>query len=168
MDEVKQLHREGIALSDMALLYRSNAQSRTLEHTLFRAGISYKVYGGLRFFERQEVKHALAYLRLAGNGDDDTAFTRVVNFPARGIGSRSIEQLQEAVERGIVPNLLKAARSGIVSGRSGTSLAVRLDDRRAHVRERDAAPSELVEGARAQQPEEPYAPSATGRTVSRT
>jgi DNA helicase-2/ATP-dependent DNA helicase PcrA len=123
VDEVKQLHREGIALSDMALLYRSNAQSRTLEHSLFRAGISYKVYGGLRFFERQEVKHALAYLRLAGNGDDDTAFTRVVNFPARGIGSRSVEQLQEAVERGIAPNLLKAARTNAIGGRSGNALA---------------------------------------------
>ncbi|MGH8673133.1 MAG: UvrD-helicase domain-containing protein, partial [Burkholderiales bacterium] len=62
VDEVKQLQREGTRLSDMALLYRSNAQSRILEHALFRAGISYKVYGGLRFFERQEVKHALAYL----------------------------------------------------------------------------------------------------------
>ena len=67
VDEVKQLHREGMALSDMALLYRSNAQSRILEHSLFRAGIAYRVYGGLRFFERQEVKHALAYLRLAAN-----------------------------------------------------------------------------------------------------
>ncbi|QJR09115.1 ATP-dependent DNA helicase Rep [Usitatibacter rugosus] len=122
VDEVKQLHREGTNLSDMALLYRSNAQSRTLEHALFRAGISYKVYGGLRFFERQEVKHALAYLRLAGNGDDDTAFTRVVNFPTRGIGSRSIEQLQEMVERGVAPNLLKAARTGAIGGRSGSAL----------------------------------------------
>ena len=65
VDEVKALHREGMALSEMALLYRSNAQSRILEHSLFRAGLAYKVYGGLRFFERMEVKHALAYLRLA-------------------------------------------------------------------------------------------------------
>jgi len=122
VDEVKALHREGMALSEMALLYRSNAQSRILEHSLFRAGIAYRVYGGLRFFERQEVKHALAYLRLAGNPDDDTAFSRVVNFPPRGIGSRSVEQLQEAAERGM-GSLMHVARSGIVSGRSGAAIA---------------------------------------------
>ena len=121
VDEVKSLHREGINLSDMALLYRSNAQSRILEHHLFRSGVSYKVYGGLRFFERQEVKHALAYLRLAANPDDDTAFTRVVNFPPRGIGARSIEQLQEASERGM-GSLMHVARAGVVSGRSGTAI----------------------------------------------
>ncbi|MFZ3323275.1 MAG: UvrD-helicase domain-containing protein [Usitatibacter sp.] len=121
VDEVKALHREGMNLSDMALLYRSNAQSRILEHALFRAGVAYRVYGGLRFFERQEVKHALAYLRLAGNLDDDTAFTRVVNFPPRGIGARSIEQLQDAAERGM-GSLMHVARSGIVSGRSGASI----------------------------------------------
>jgi DNA helicase II / ATP-dependent DNA helicase PcrA len=119
VDEVKQLRDEGIRLSDMALLYRSNAQSRILEHALFRAGISYKVYGGLRFFERQEVKHAMAYLRLAANSDDDTAFTRVVNFPPRGIGARSVEQLQEAGAQ----SLMKAAQAGAVSGRSGSGLA---------------------------------------------
>ena len=122
VDEVKALHREGIALSDMALLYRSNAQSRVLEHSLFRANVAYRVYGGLRFFERQEVKHALAYVRLAANPDDDTAFTRVVNFPPRGVGARSVEQLQEAAERGI-GSLMHAARSGIVTGRSGAALA---------------------------------------------
>ena len=121
VDEVKALHREGMPLSEMALLYRSNAQSRVLEHSLFRAGIAYKVYGGLRFFERQEVKHALAYLRLAANPDDDTAFSRVVNFPPRGIGARSVEQLQEAAERGM-GSLMHAARNGVVTGRSGTSL----------------------------------------------
>ncbi|HXZ48287.1 MAG TPA: UvrD-helicase domain-containing protein [Usitatibacter sp.] len=122
VEEARSLHREGVALSDMALLYRSNAQSRVLEHALFRAGVAYRVYGGLRFFERQEVKHALAYLRLAANPDDDTAFTRVANFPPRGIGARSVEQLQEASERGI-GSLVHAARSGIVGGRSGAALA---------------------------------------------
>src|SRR5439155_23620189 len=120
--EVKALNREGMALSEMALLYRSNAQSRILEHSLFRAGISYKVYGGLRFFERQEIKHALAYLRLAANADDDTAFTRVVNFPPRGIGTRSVEQLQDAADRGL-GSLMHGARTGIVGGRSGAALA---------------------------------------------
>ncbi len=122
VDEAKQLNREGTALADMALLYRSNAQSRILEHALFRAGISYKVYGGLRFFERQEVKHALAYLRLAANLDDDTAFSRVVNFPPRGIGARSVEQLQEAAQSGL-GSLARAAKAGAVSGRGGAAIA---------------------------------------------
>ncbi|ARU30950.1 DNA helicase II [Sulfuriferula sp. AH1] len=98
-EESQALHREGIALNDMAVLYRSNAQSRVLEHALFSAGIPYKVYGGLRFFERQEIKHALAYLRLLANPDDDGAFTRVVNFPTRGIGARSLEQLIDAAQQ---------------------------------------------------------------------
>jgi DNA helicase-2/ATP-dependent DNA helicase PcrA len=83
----------------MALLYRSNAQSRILEHTLFSANIPYRVYGGLRFFERAEVKHALAYMRLIANAHDDTALLRVINFPARGIGARSLEQLQEGARQ---------------------------------------------------------------------
>jgi DNA helicase-2/ATP-dependent DNA helicase PcrA len=95
VDEVRALTAEGVRLSDIAVLYRSNAQSRVLEHALFSASISYRVYGGLRFFERQEIKHALAYLRLAANPDDDSALLRVINFPLRGIGNRSIEQLQE-------------------------------------------------------------------------
>jgi DNA helicase-2/ATP-dependent DNA helicase PcrA len=99
VEEVKMLHAEGQALSDMALLYRSNAQSRVLEHALFTAGLPYRVYGGLRFFERAEIKHALAYLRLIANPDDDTALLRVINFPTRGIGARSLEQLQEAARQ---------------------------------------------------------------------
>jgi len=96
VEQVKSLQSEGMALTDVALLYRANAQSRVLEHALFGAGIGYRVYGGLRFFERMEVKHALAYLRLAANPDDDGAFLRVVNFPPRGIGARSLEILQTA------------------------------------------------------------------------
>ena len=96
VEEIRALARDGHARSEIALLYRSNAQSRVLEHALFSAGLPYRVYGGLRFFERQEIKHALAYLRLIANPDDDTSFARVVNFPTRGIGARSIEQLQDA------------------------------------------------------------------------
>ena len=115
IDEIKALHREGMAMVDMALLYRSNAQSRVLEHALFRAGISYRVYGGLRFFERLEIKHTLAYLRLAGNPDDDGAFSRVVNFPPRGIGARSVEQVQDLATRHGV-SMHAAAVAGIASG----------------------------------------------------
>jgi DNA helicase-2/ATP-dependent DNA helicase PcrA len=98
LEELQQLHRGGMARGETALLYRSNAQSRVLESALFNASIPYRVYGGLRFFERAEVKNALAYLRLIENADDDTSFLRVVNFPARGIGARSIELLQDAAK----------------------------------------------------------------------
>ena len=101
VEEVKGLRAAGVALNQLAVLYRSNAQSRVLEHALFTASLPYRVYGGLRFFERQEIKHALAYLRLVANPGDDGALTRIVNFPARGIGNRSLEQLQDtARERG--------------------------------------------------------------------
>jgi DNA helicase-2/ATP-dependent DNA helicase PcrA len=108
VEEVKALQREGKRLDHMALLYRSNAQSRVLEHGLFSQGIAYRVYGGLRFFERAEIKHALAYLRLVAFPDDDNAFLRVVNFPTRGIGARTIEQLQDAAKQAGV-SLYKAA-----------------------------------------------------------
>ncbi len=120
VEEVKALANDGHARAEIALLYRSNAQSRALEHALFNAGLPYRVYGGLRFFERAEIKHALAYLRLIANTNDDTAFARVVNFPTRGIGARSIEQLTDAA---------RAANSSLyaaiphVSGAGGGKLA---------------------------------------------
>ncbi len=86
----------GFERKEIAVLYRSNAQSRVIETALFNAAVPYRVYGGLRFFERAEIKHALAYLRLLENPHDDTSFLRIVNFPPRGIGARSIEQLQDA------------------------------------------------------------------------
>ena len=98
VEEVQSLGRDGTRLSHIAVLYRSNAQSRVVEHALFSQGIPYRVYGGLRFFERAEIKHALAYLRLIAMPDDDNAFLRVANFPPRGIGARSIEQLQDAAK----------------------------------------------------------------------
>jgi DNA helicase-2/ATP-dependent DNA helicase PcrA len=104
---VQSLAREGVPLSHIALLYRSNAQSRVVEHALFSRGVAYRVYGGLRFFERAEIKHALAYLRLVAMPDDDNAFLRVVNFPARGIGARTVEQIQDAAKAGGV-SLMKS------------------------------------------------------------
>ncbi|MBK7352473.1 MAG: UvrD-helicase domain-containing protein [Nitrosomonas sp.] len=95
VEEVKALQAEGVSLSEIALLYRSNAQSRVLEHSLFNASLSYRVYGGMRFFERLEIKHALAYLRLMVQPEDDISLLRIINFPTRGIGSRSLEQLQD-------------------------------------------------------------------------
>lgn len=119
VEEVQALVRDGARRSEIALLYRANALSRGLEHQLFSAGIPYRVYGGLRFFERQEVKHALAYLRLIANPDDDTAFLRVVNFPPRGIGARSLEQLQDAARAGRAGLYQSVAQ---VAGKAGRSL----------------------------------------------
>ncbi len=120
VEEIQSLVRDGASRADIALLYRSNAQSRVLEHQLFSSGIAYRVYGGLRFFERQEVKHALAYLRLIANSDDDTAFTRVVNFPTRGIGARSLEALQDAARTWNTPLYQTVPH---LSGKPGSSLA---------------------------------------------
>jgi len=119
-EEVQALKRAGLRLADIGVLYRSNAQSRIIEHALFSNGIPYRVYGGLRFFERMEIKHALAYLRLAANPDDDGAFLRVANFPARGIGARSLEALQDAAKAGNAS--LYQAASGL-SGKSAAAVA---------------------------------------------
>ncbi|MCW5659860.1 MAG: UvrD-helicase domain-containing protein [Burkholderiaceae bacterium] len=119
LEELQQLHRAGTARSELAVLYRSNAQSRVLESALFNAGVPYRVYGGLRFFERAEVKHALAYLRLIENPNDDTSYLRVVNFPTRGIGARSIEQLQDAAR---VSGRSLYQSAGALTGKSGGNL----------------------------------------------
>ena len=119
LEEVQQLHRGGMSRREIAFLYRSNAQSRVLESALFNAGVPYRVYGGLRFFERAEVKHALAYLRLIENPNDDTSYARVVNFPARGIGGRTLEQLQDAA-RATGRSLWQGV--GAVGGRGGANL----------------------------------------------
>lgn len=118
VDEIKMLHAEGTELGEIALLYRSNAQSRILEHALFSANLPYRVYGGLRFFERAEIKHALAYMRLIANANDDTALLRVINFPTRGIGARSLEQLQESA-RAANCSLWQAAINKVGNGKLG-------------------------------------------------
>ncbi len=119
IDEIRELIRDGVPATQCAILYRSNAQSRVLEHELFTKGVPYKVYGGLRFFERQEIKHAMAYLRLLGNPDDDTAFLRVVNFPTRGIGARSLENLQATAHQ-MNSSLYNAAAS--LTGKAGQTV----------------------------------------------
>ena len=121
VDELRQLVKsEGYERKEVAVLYRSNAQSRVIETQLFNAGVPYRVYGGLRFFERAEIKHALAYLRLLENPRDDTSFLRVVNFPPRGIGARTLEQLQDAA-RAAGTSLVDAVSS--LPGRAGANLS---------------------------------------------
>ncbi len=124
VEEVKNLQRDqgteqGLSRKEIAVLYRSNAQSRVIETALFNAGVPYRVYGGLRFFERAEIKNALAYLRILDNPHDDTSFSRVVNFPPRGIGARSIEQLQDAA-RAAGCSLHDAV--SVVTGKAGANI----------------------------------------------
>lgn len=119
VEEMRQLARDGYERKEMAVLYRSNAQSRVIETALFNASVPYRVYGGLRFFERAEIKHALAYLRLLENKDDDTSFLRVVNFPPRGIGARTLETLQDAA-RAAGRSLHDAV--SVVGGKAGANL----------------------------------------------
>ncbi|MET3119436.1 DNA helicase-2/ATP-dependent DNA helicase PcrA [Undibacterium sp. GrIS 1.8] len=119
IEEAKNLIREGSLRSEIAILYRSNAQSRVIEHALFTANLPYKVYGGQRYFERAEIKHAIAYLQLMDNPHNDSAFLRVVNFPARGIGARSLEQLQDSAKQ---YGISLYAAVPYVAGKAGTSL----------------------------------------------
>jgi len=95
VSKIKHWIEEGRQRSESAILYRSNAQSRVIEEALMMAGVPYRVYGGQRFFERAEIKDALAYLRLIKNRDDDASFERVVNTPVRGIGNRTLELLRD-------------------------------------------------------------------------
>lgn len=106
---------QGLARSDIAILYRSNAQSRTFEEALLSRRIPYRVYGGLRFFERAEIKDALAYLRLIANRDDSAALERIINTPTRGIGNRTLEAIRLAAREQDV-SLWRAA-TGLVENR---------------------------------------------------
>ncbi|WIX32742.1 DNA helicase II [Salinicola sp. JS01] len=94
VDTINEQHRNGHARREMAVLYRSNAQSRVIEEALIRSGVPYRIYGGQRFYERLEIKNALAYLRLLLNREDDASLERVINVPARGIGTRTVEILR--------------------------------------------------------------------------
>ncbi len=126
-DLVDTWARNGRARSEMAILYRSNAQSRTLEEALLRAAIPYRIYGGQRFYERLEIKNALAYLRLILNRDDDGAVERVINVPARAIGEKTVESLRaiardegcslwQAGQKAIAHNSLPKRASGAIQG----------------------------------------------------
>ncbi|XOZ32550.1 DNA helicase II [Halomonadaceae bacterium KBTZ08] len=98
-DTISDWAQQGNARSECAILYRSNAQSRVLEESLLRQGIPYRVYGGLRFYDRQEIRNALAYMRLVNYRHDDAAFERVVNIPTRGVGAKALETVREAAGR---------------------------------------------------------------------
>ncbi len=116
VDRVEQWLDDGHDAKECALLYRSNAQSRLFEEQLMSRRIPYRVYGGLRFFERAEIKDALAFLRLTANRDDDAAFERVVNVPARGIGAKTVDEVRREAQRTQLP-LWRAATGLIESQR---------------------------------------------------
>ena len=120
---------QGNARADVAVLYRSNAQSRVLEEALVNARMPYRVYGGLRFFERQEIKDALAYLRLISHRDDDSSFERIVNKPTRGIGARTLDSMR-SYARANSCSMWRAAgavASDGMSGRAATAIKVFLN-----------------------------------------
>lgn len=95
VNKIRQLREGDVVLKEVAILYRSNAQSRVIEEALMQYGIPYRVYGGLRFFDRAEIKDALGYLRLIANFKDDLAFDRIINTPTRGIGARTVNAIRE-------------------------------------------------------------------------
>lgn len=125
-DRIKMELNQGSCADEIAILYRSNAQSRVLEEALLRAGIAYRIYGGVRFFDRAEIKDALAYVRLLINTHDDTSFERVVNFPTRGIGEKTLDDLR-AFAKSEQCSLWDAAKallqSSVMTQRAGSALA---------------------------------------------
>jgi len=125
VDTIKAKLDEGFNRREVAILYRSNAQSRVLEETLIRQGMPYRIYGGQRFYERLEIKNALAYLRLLINREDDASLERVINVPARGIGTRTVEILRErARDHGVSlwQALHDSVSDGTCKGRAGNAL----------------------------------------------
>lgn len=108
-ERIREAVGKGMAHSDIAVLYRSNAQSRVLEESMLRAGLPYRIYGGQRFFERAEIKNALAYLRLASNRDDDASLERVINVPPRAIGDKTVQVIRDCARETNV-SMWRAAR----------------------------------------------------------
>jgi DNA helicase-2/ATP-dependent DNA helicase PcrA len=124
VNRIREWVKRGGARREIAILYRSNAQSRVFEEAFLSAAIPYRVYGGLRFFERAEIKDALAYLRLTANRDDDASFERVVNLPARGIGARSLQIVREYAKANACSmwRAAGACLSGALGPKAGTAM----------------------------------------------
>ena len=126
VNQIEQWIADGRRAEESAIIYRTTAQSRLFEEYLLRQSVPYRVYGGLRFFERAEIKDALAYLRLVQNPNDDAALERVINVPARGIGQKSVAQLREQSRESGLP-LWQAANAaleqGLLSGRARTTVS---------------------------------------------
>ena len=126
VERIRQWVRDGGSLGDAAILYRSNAQSRAFEEALLSEQLPYRVYGGMRFFERAEIKDALAYLRLVANRGDDAAFERAVNTPARGIGERTLDEVRRLARNARVSlwgAAMLATQGTDLAGRARNALA---------------------------------------------
>ncbi|HHF3262247.1 DNA helicase II [Vibrio diabolicus] len=126
VNKIKEWQENGGALNDAAMLYRNNAQSRVLEEALIQAGLPYRIYGGMRFFERQEIRDALGYLRLMANRNDDAAFERVVNTPTRGLGDKTLETIRRAArDRGCTmwESSLAMLDEQVLTGRAAGALS---------------------------------------------
>jgi len=122
INRIREFHGRGRNFADSAILYRTSAQSRVFEEGLIRDRIPYRIYGGLRFFERMEVKDALAYLRLLGNRADDGAFERVVNLPPRGIGNTTMDRVRQLAKDQNTSLWAVAKASAAVLGRSSSAI----------------------------------------------
>ena len=125
VSRIKDWRDKGNALSDCAILYRNNAQSRVLEEALLQESIAYRIYGGLRFFERQEIRDALAYLRLINQNIDDAAFERIVNTPTRGLGDKTLVNIRELTkenDQSLWQSALQLINEKRLSGRAANAL----------------------------------------------
>lgn len=126
VERALQWVRDGGSHGDIAILYRSNAQSRAMEEQLVAEQVPYRVYGGVRFFERAEIKDTLAYLRLVTNRDDDAAFERAVNTPPRGIGERTLDEVRQQARAQGIPlweSAIRCAQGNVLAGRARNALA---------------------------------------------
>ncbi|RJK83301.1 DNA helicase II [Vibrio cholerae] len=126
VSKIKGWQEQGGTLTDCAILYRNNAQSRVLEEALLQASLAYRIYGGMRFFERQEIKDALSYLRLINNRNDDTAFERVINTPPRGLGDKTLETIRFAArDRGCTlwDTSVGLLNDQVLTGRAASALS---------------------------------------------
>lgn len=125
VNRIRELRQGEYNLRDMAILYRSNAQSRVIEEALMQFGLPYRVYGGLRYFDRAEIKDALAYLRIVANRADDTAFERIINTPTRGIGDRTLSSIRDhakSYNMSLWDSLMQLIEQKFFSARSETAL----------------------------------------------
>lgn len=130
VSKIKDYVDKGAALTDCAILYRNNAQSRVLEEALLQERVAYRIYGGLRFFERQEIKDALGYLRIINQPIDDAAFERIVNTPARGLGDKTLSQIRDAAkntEQSMWQSTLLMLKEKRLSGRASNALQAFVD-----------------------------------------
>ncbi|SES86796.1 DNA helicase II [Thorsellia anophelis] len=125
VEKIKRWKESGKALAQVAVLYRNNSQSRVIEEAMLQGNVPYRIYGGMRFFDRQEIKDALAYLRLLANRDDDAAFERVINTPTRGMGERTLDTLRQyarSESKTLWQSVLEILENKSLSGRSAGAM----------------------------------------------